>query len=152
EEFGDYEGRIIVNQNEDRYIIPFLIHYTEASIVTSQQSGELSFEINHPEQWNFAKISVINSRDGSIEKISANPGKLTVIDVYQNGVYWVEADIRVGEESFEAFNVIEVDSVLPGTTKPFDWFNLPQKQIGIIAVIVVIIGLVGLKISRTKQV
>ncbi|MFB5646783.1 MAG: S8 family serine peptidase, partial [Candidatus Nitrosomaritimum yanchengensis] len=77
EEFGDYEGRIIVNQNEDRYIIPFLIHYTEASIVASQQSGKLSFEINHPEQWNFAKISVINSRDSSIEKISANPGKLT---------------------------------------------------------------------------
>ncbi|MEJ2259741.1 MAG: hypothetical protein P8X78_04425 [Nitrosopumilaceae archaeon] len=42
--------------------------------------------------------------------------------------------------------------MLPGTSKPFDWFSLPQKQIGIIAVIVAIIGLVGLKISRTKQV
>ncbi len=152
EEFGDYEGRIIVNQDKDRYVIPFLLHYTEASIVTSQQDGKLNFEINHPEDWNFAKISAINSKDGSIEQTSTNPGKLTAIDVYQNGVYWIQADIRVGEESFEAYNVIEVDSVSPGTTKPFDWFNLPQKQIGVIAVIVVIIGLVGLKISRTKQV
>jgi minor extracellular serine protease Vpr len=152
EEFGDYEGRIIVNQDKDRYAIPFLLHYTQASIVTSQKDGKLNFEINHPEQWNFAKISVINSRDGSIEQTSTNPGKLAAVDVYQNVVYWIQADIRVGEESFEAFNVIEVDSVLPGTTKPFDWFNLPQKQIGIIAVIVVIIGLFGFKISRTKQV
>jgi minor extracellular serine protease Vpr len=120
--------------------------------VTSQQDGKLNFKINHPEQWNFAKISAINSKDGSIEKTSTNPGKLTTMDVYQNGLYWIQADIRVGEKSFEAFNVIEVDSVLPGTSKPFDWFNLPQKQIGIIAVIVAIIGLVGLKISRTKQV
>ena len=152
EEFGDYEGRIIVNQDKDRYAIPFLLHYTKASITTSQQNGKLNFEISHPENWNFAKISVINSKDGSIETKSTNPGKLTVIDVYQNGVYWIQADIQVGKESFEAFNVIEVDSVLPGTTKPFDWFNLPQKQIGIIAAIVVMIGLVGLKISRTKQV
>lgn len=151
EKFGDYEGRIFVNQNEDRYTIPFLLHYTEGSIVTSQQNGKLNFEINHPDQWNFAKISVINSKDGSIDKISTNPGKLTTIDVYQNGVYWIKADIRVGEESFEAYNVIEVDSVLPGTSKPFDWFNLPQKQIGMISVITIIIGLVGLKISRTKQ-
>ena len=152
EKFGDYEGRIVVNQDKDRYVIPFLLHHTEASIVTSQKDGKLNFEINHPEQWNFAKISVINSKDGSIEKTSTNPGKLTTTDVYQNGVYWIQADIRVGEKSFEAFNVIEVDSVLPGTSKPFDWFNLPQKQIGVIAVIVAIIGLVGLKISRTKQV
>jgi minor extracellular serine protease Vpr len=151
EKFGDYEGRIFVNQNEDRYTIPFLLHYTEGSIVTSQQNGKLNFKINHPDQWNFAKISVINSKDGSIDKISTNPGKLTTIDVYQNGVYWIKADIRVGEESFEAYNVIEVDSVLPGTSKPFDWFNLPQKQIGMISVITIIIGLVGLKISRTKQ-
>ena len=151
-EFGDYEGRIIVNQNEDRYVIPFLLRYTEASIMTSQQNGKLNFEINHPEQWDFAKISVINSKDGSIDNISTNPDKLTTLDVYQNGEYWIQADVRVGEESFEAFNVIKVDSVLPGVSKPFDWFNLPQKQIGIIAVIVIVIGLVGLKISRTKEV
>ncbi|MGA0295997.1 MAG: S8 family serine peptidase [Nitrosopumilaceae archaeon] len=152
DEFGDYEGRIIVNQNEDRYVIPFLLHYTQASVSTSQQDGKLSFEIYHPEKWSFAKISVTNSKDGSTETISTNPGKVATMNVYENGEYWIQTNVRTEEDSFDAFDVIEVNSVLPGTTKPFDWFGIPEKQIGLIAIVVIAIGLVGLKISRTKQV
>ena len=152
EKFGDYEGRIIINQNEDRYVIPFLLHYTEASISTSQQDGTLSFEIYHPEEWSFAKISVTNSKDGSTETISTNPGKLSTMNVYQNGEYWIQTSVKTEEDSFDAFDVIEVNSVLPGTVKPFDWFGLPEKQIGIIAIVAIVMGLVGLKISRIKQV
>ncbi|MFB5604091.1 MAG: peptidase S8, partial [Candidatus Nitrosomaritimum aestuariumsis] len=152
EKFGDYEGRIIVNQNEDRYVIPFLLHYTEASISTSQQDGTLSFEIYHPEEWSFAKISVTNSKDGSTETISTNPGKLSTMNVYQNGEYWIQTSVKTEEDSFDAFDVIEVNSVLPGTVKPFDWFGLPEKQIGIIAIVAIVIGLIGLKISRIKRV
>jgi minor extracellular serine protease Vpr len=152
EKFGDYEGRIIVNQNEDRYVIPFLLHYTEASISTSQQDGKLSFEIYHPEEWSFAKISVTNSKDGSTETISTNPGKLSTMNVYQNGEYWIQTNVKTEEDSFDAFDVIVVNSVLPGTVKPFDWFGLPEKQIGIIAIVAIVIGLIGLKISRIKRV
>jgi minor extracellular serine protease Vpr len=67
EKFGDYEGKIIVNQNEDRYVIPFLLHFTEGAISVSQENGKLNFEIFHPESWSFAKISVTNSKDGSTD-------------------------------------------------------------------------------------
>jgi minor extracellular serine protease Vpr len=127
EKFGEHEGKIIVNQNEDRYVIPFLIHFTEGSISISQENGKLNFEIFHPESWSFAKISVTNSKDGSTDTTSATP------------------------ESFDAFNIIEVDSVLAGSTKPFELFDLPEKQIGIIIVIVVIVGLVGLQISKKPK-
>jgi minor extracellular serine protease Vpr len=151
EEFGDYEGRIKVNQNDDRYVIPFLLHFTEGSISVSQEDGKLNFGIYHPEPWTFAKISLTNSKDGSTDTTSATPSKIASVNVYENGEYWVEAKIRVGEESFDAFEIIEVNSVLAGSSKPFELFDLPEKQIGIIVVIVVIVGLVGLKITRKSK-
>ena len=151
EQFGDYEGKIIVNQNDDMYVIPFLLHFTEGSVSVSQENGKLNFGIYHPKQWDFAKISVINSRDGSTDITSATPIKTASIDVYENGEFWIEAKIKVGEESFDAFNIINVDSVLAGSSKPFDFYDLPEKQIGIIAVIVVIVGLVGLGFSRNQK-
>ncbi len=151
EKFGDHEGKIIVNQNEDRYVIPFLLHFTEGSISVSQENGKLNFEIFHPESWSFAKISVTNNKDGSTDTTSATPGQIVSMNVYENGEYWVESKIRVGEESLDAFNIIEVNSVLAGSSKPFELFDLPEKQIGIIVVIVVIVGLVGLQISKKPK-
>jgi len=151
EEFGDYEGKIKVNQNDDRYVIPFLLHFTEGSVSVSQEDGKLNFGIYHPEPWTFAKISITNSKDGSTDITTVTPSKIASAIVYENGEYWVEAKIRVGEESFDAFEIIEVNSVLTGSSKPFELFDLPEKQIGIIAVIVVIVGLVGLKFTRTAK-
>jgi minor extracellular serine protease Vpr len=151
EKFGDYEGRMVVNQNEDMYVIPFLLHFTEGSISVSQENGKLNFEIFHPESWSFAKISVTNSKDGSTDTTSTTPGQTASMNVYENGEHWVESKIRVGEKSFDAFNIIEVDSVLAGSSKPFELFDLPEKQIGIIVVIVVVVGLVGLQISKKPK-
>ncbi len=151
EEFGDYEGKIKVNQNDDRYVIPFLLHFTEGSVLVSQEDGKLNFGIYHPEPWTFAKISVTNSKDGSTDTTSATPSKIASVNVYENGEYWVEAKIRVGEESFDAFEIIEVNSVLAGSSKPFELFDLPEKQVGIVAVIAVVVGLVGLKFTRTVK-
>jgi minor extracellular serine protease Vpr len=151
EKFGDYEGKVILNQNEDSYVIPFLIHFTKGSISISQENGKLNFEIFHPESWTFAKISVTNSKDGSTDTTSTTPDHTASMNVYEKGEYWVESKIRVGEESFDAFNIIEVDSVLAGSSKPFELFYLPEKQIGIIIVIVVIVGFVGLQISKKPK-
>ncbi|MFQ5440734.1 MAG: S8 family serine peptidase [Nitrosopumilaceae archaeon] len=151
EKFGDYEGKIILKLNEEKYVIPFLLHYTEASISVFQERGELSFDIFHPEPWTFAKISVTNSKDGSTDIASITPTKEETVNVYENGEYWIDAKIRVGQESFDAFKIIEVNSVLEGTSKPLDLFDVPEKQIGIIAVIVLIVGLVGLKITITQK-
>ena len=73
------------------------------------------------------------------------------MNVYENGEYWVEAKIRVEDESFDAFNIIEVNSVLPGASKPLEFFDLPEKQIGIIIAIMLIVGFIGLKISKEKK-
>jgi len=151
ESFGDFEGRIIVNQNDDRYMIPFLLHYTKGSISVSQDTGKLNFKVFYPDEWSFAKISVTNSKNSKTETVTATPSHQAEMNLYENGLYWIEGKIKVGEETFDAFEIINVDSVLPGTLKPFDFFNMPQKQIGIIIALMIVVGLIGINFSRKRS-
>lgn len=147
ETFGDHEGKIIVYHDGISYTIPFLLHYTQGSISINQQDQKIFFEINHPEEWNFAKISVINSRDGKTDTTTTTPEKKSSIDIYENSEYWIEAKIRTNENTTNAFNTIKIDS-LPENLERTYIFNIPEKQIGIIAGITIAIGIVGILLKR----
>lgn len=141
--YGEHEGRIIINHNEVKYAIPFLIHYTEGSISVNQKEGKLNFTIYHPEQWSFAKISVINSKDGKTETVTATPEKNASIRVNENAEYWIYAKIKVNGKTFDAYNTIEVNSINDSIQSEFEVLNIPEKQIAIVLGIVIITGIVG---------
>ena len=147
ETFGDHEGKIIIYHDGISYTIPFLLHYTQGSISINQQDQKIFFEVNHPEEWSFAKISVTNSRDGKIDTTTITPEKKSSIDVYENSEYWIEAKIRTNENTTNAFNTIKIDS-LPENLERTDIFNIPEKQMGIIAGITIAIGIVGIFLKR----
>ena len=102
----------------------------------------LSFDIFHPDKWSFAKISVINSRDGSEQVITTTPDKKASIDVYENAEYWIDAKIRVNGNTSNAFDVVQVSS-LNGNQSIISMIDIPKKQIGIISVIVIGIAVFG---------
>lgn len=141
--YGEHEGRIIINHNEIKYTIPFLIHYTEGSISVNQKEGKLNFTIYHPEQWSFAKISVINSKDGKTETVTATPEKDASIRVNENAEYWIYAKIKVNGKTFDAYNTIEVNSINDNIQSEFEVLNIPEKQLAIVLGIIIIIGIVG---------
>ena len=143
ENFGDHEGKIIVNHDDTRYVIPFLLHYTQGSVSVNQQNQKLFFDIYHPEEWSFAKISVTNSKDGRTDTITAVPNRNASIEIYENVEYWIDAKIRVGGNTTNAFNTIVISS-LPENSLRSEIIDIPEKQIGIIAGIVIIIGIIGL--------
>ena len=143
ENFGDHEGKIIVNHDDTRYVIPFLLHYTQGSVSVNQQNQKLFFDIYHPEEWSFAKISVTNSKDGRTDTTTAVPNRNASIEIYENVEYWIDAKIRVGENTTNAFNTIVISS-LPENSLRSEIIDIPEKQIGIIAGIVIIIGIIGL--------
>ena len=149
EEHGDHEGKIIIIHENIRYVIPFLLHYTQGSVSTSQEEGKIKFKIYHPKEWSFAKISVTNSKDGKIDVTTATPDRDASIQVYENTEYWINAKIKIDEETFDAFNIIEVDSVT-NELEQFEFWNVPRKQIGIISAIIIIVGIVGLGIRKRK--
>jgi len=143
ENFGEHEGKIIVTHNDTRYVIPFLLHYTPGSISVNQQNQKLFFDIYHPEEWSFAKISVINSKDGKTDTTTATPNKKASIEIYENAEYWIDAKIRVKGNTTNAFNTIEISSLTENSQR-LEIIDIPEKQIGIIAGIVILVGIVGL--------
>jgi len=142
--YGDHEGKIFIIHDEVKYVIPFLIHYTEGSISVSQQDGKLDFMIHHPLKWNFAKISIINSKDGKTETTTSTPERNASIKVYENGEYWIEAKIKVNEKTFDAFNTIEVNSVNENTWNKFELKHIPERQIAIVSGIILCVGIIGI--------
>jgi minor extracellular serine protease Vpr len=143
ENFGDHEGKIIINHDDTRYVIPFLLHYTSGSVSVNQQNQKLFFDIYHPEEWSFAKISVINSKDGKTDTTTTTPNRMASIEIYENTEYWIDAKIRVEGNTTNAFNTIVISS-LPENLHRSEIIDIPEKQIGIIAGIVTIIGIIGL--------
>ena len=143
ERFGEHEGKIFVNHEDVHYVIPFLLHYTEGSISVTQQNQILYFDINHPEEWSFTKIVVTNSKDGSTVTTTTTPDKKASIKIYENSEYWIDAKIRVNGNTSNAFNTIEINSL----EENYDRINIPdipEKQIGIIAIFLIGIGIFGL--------
>jgi minor extracellular serine protease Vpr len=151
QDYGDYEGNIIINHDDTTYRIPFLVHYTEGSISANYHDEELSFKIHNPEQWDFAKISVTNSKNGNTETITATPERDASIKIYENTEYWIDAKIKVNSRTFDAYNTIEVRSVDEDTQNKVV-LNIPEKQLAIISGIILIIGIIGMvAIKKTKS-
>ncbi len=143
EEFGTHEGKIIVNHKDTRYTVPILMHYTSGSISVGQQNQELLFEINHPEEWSFAKISIINSKDGKENIVTTTPNKKTSFKIYENSEYWIDAKIRADGNTSNAYSVIEINSIPENYVKE-NIITIPEKQITLITIILIGIASFGL--------
>ncbi len=142
ENFGDHEGKIMLNHDGTSYTIPFLLHYTVGSVSVNQDNQKLFFEIRHPEKWDFVKISVTNSRDGKTDTTTATPGKTASIEIHENTEYWIDAKIRINGNTSNAFNTIQTNSILESYQRP-DMPDIPERQIGIIAGIITVVGIIG---------
>ena len=141
--FGEHEGMIMISHEGSHYRVPFLLHHTQGSVSVTQQNEKLSFDIYHPEEWSFAKISVINSFDGSMYTTTTTPNKEASIDIYQNSEYWIDAKIRVNGNTSNAFSVVQVNSLDESQTR-INFLDLPERQILIISAVVIGIAVFGI--------
>ena len=147
EKYGEYEGKIFINHDKIQYTIPVLIHYTEGSISIIQENEKLFFEVNHPDEWSFAKITITNSKNGNSDTISTIPDKKTSLEIYENGEYWIDAKIKINGNTSDAFNTIKINSLSEKIEKS-ELRDIPEKQIILIVSMIVIIGIVGLIIRK----
>ena len=144
ENYGEHEGKVLINHEKIQYTIPILIHHTEGSISAYQENEKLIFEINHPDKWSSAKITVTNSKNGNTHTITATPDKRTSLEIYENGEYWINAKIRVDENTSNAFHTIKITSL----SEKIETIDIPEKQIILIISVMIIIGTVGLLIRK----
>ena len=145
ENFGEHEGKIRISHGSIQYVVPFVLHYTPGSISIVQQNENLFFDVYHPEEWSFAKISITNSKDGRIDITTATPDKPASIEIYENAEYWVDAKIRVNGNTSSAYNTIDIRTLEEKERLDFD---IPERQMSIIAGAVIIIGIVGIVLKR----
>ena len=79
--------------------------------------------------------------------MTSTPHKNASLKIYENGEYWVDAKIKVGGNTSDAFNTIKINSLSEKTDR-LEIGNIPEKQIMLIISMIVIIGIVGLIIRR----
>lgn len=148
EVFGEFSGRIRITDQHTNYNIPVLVRSSQGSISAIENNGEIFFEINQPEDWTYAKISIINLDSGKTDTTSAKPNSENKIAIFQNGTYWIEAKIESDGKTIDAFEKINVKSAVAKKLQILEEFQMPERQIAIIASIIVIIAIVGFILIR----
>lgn len=158
--FGEHQGKMIITHRDTQYTVPFIIHYTQGNISTTQQDEKLHFEVSHPDAWNYAKIVIINGRDGTTHATTtATPANNAAsVNIYENSEYWINAKIRInGTTTSDAYNIITVTSLdennaaAAATTAAHIDTIIHTKPMTIIAVILAGIGTIGIIISKRTQ-
>ena len=145
---GDFESRIIINYNEIDYHIPIIVRVSEGAITINEDGGKLGIDISSPSTWSYAKISIINQETGKTFTDSIVPGKNSELTVYEPGEYWIEAKIKDGDKSLNAYATIQVEKIEHDEKNLANTLNLPEKPILIIAAIMIVTTIVGLSIRR----
>ena len=153
EDVGEHQGRMVIQHDGISYTVPFLLHYTKGAISTMVQDQRLYFEILHPEGWDFAKITVIDGTDNSVYATATATGAKDTasVQIHKNSVYWIDAKIRVGDATYNAYDIVDVTSLAEDYTIQDDSILdvIPQRPLTIIVVMLAGIALVGVVIKRS---
>jgi len=145
---GKFESRIIINHNEIDYHIPIIVRVSEGAITINEDGGKLGIDISSPSSWSYAKISIINQETGKTFTDSIVPGKNSELTVYEPGEYWIEAKIKDGDKTLNAYATIQVEKIEHSEKNLANTLNLPEKPILIISAIMIVTAIVGLSIRR----
>ena len=150
EKLGDFEGVLKINDGKTLYHIPVLIHVTKGSIKLKENDGNVALELNYPDKWSYAKISLTNKETGEIKVASITPNKMSSISAHSSGEYWAEARIATPNGTDNAYGTITVKN--PRYENELEFWEsgvVPMRQILIISGIVAISILVGIARKRS---
>ena len=147
-ELGDFETRAFITNNDIMYQIPIIVRVSEASIVISESENELSFQVKRPLDWDYAKITVTNSETFEERSISITPNKIESLKLYDPGTYWIEANVKSSEDTFDVYEFYEIKKDLSEEKPIVENSELPERALIILGIIFSIVVLVGLKLRK----
>jgi len=130
------------------YQIPIVVRVSEASIVISESENELSFQVKRPLDWDYAKITVTNSETFEERSISITPNKIESLKLYDPGTYWIEANVKSSEDTFDVYEFYEIKKDLSEEKPIVENSELPERALIILGIIFGIVVLVGLKLRK----
>ena len=130
------------------YQIPIIVRVSEASIVISESENELSFQVKRPLDWDYAKITVTNSETFEERSISITPKTIESLKLYDPGTYWIEANVKSSEDTFDVYEFYEIKKDLSEQKPIVENSELPERALIILGIIFSIVVLVGLKFRK----
>jgi len=145
---GDFETRAFITQNDIIYQIPIVIKVSEASIVILEKENELTFQVKRPIDWEYAKITVTNSKTFDERTISITPKKFDSLKLYDAGRYWIEANVRNSSGTLDVFEFYDIKEDLSEQKPIVENSVLPERALIILGIIFTIVIIVGLKFRK----
>lgn len=147
--FGEFQGVILIEDEKTEYHVPVIIHKTEGSVSVVEENGKLDFIISNPDDWSYAKISVIHKDSGKTYITSVTPKKDSSISVTDSGEYWIIANVNVDKKTIDVYDTVNVKT--PSSNNNFNFLyllDIPERPFIIVLVVMIIISLVGLKLRN----
>lgn len=141
---GDYDGFITIDDSRTVYRIPVLIHVTKGTLEARQNNTQISFSINYPGKWSYAKISLVKAGAHDTKIIGITPQDSKTISIHSAGEYWVQADIKVENQTDHAYKTLVIDNVTENYPDIEEILQIPIKQTVIIFSILAIAVIVSL--------
>ena len=145
---GNYQGFIIIDDSKTLYRIPVLIHLTKGTLKINQDNEKINFSMDYPEEWTYAKISLIKSGSHTVKITSITPHDTRSLSIHDIGEYWIQADIKIGNKTDHAYQTLVVNHVVENIDFE-DILHMPIKQLTIIFFILIIAIVVGLVVRRS---
>ena len=122
--------------------------FKTSAIVISESENELSFQVKRPLDWDYAKITVTNSETCEERSISITPNKIESLKLYDPGTYWIEANVKSSEDTFDVYEFYEIKKDLSEEKPIVENSELPERALIILGIIFSIVVLVGLKLRK----
>ena len=144
----ELEERIFIKHKDIKHQIPIYVRISEASMEILESSDGLSFRIIEPQDWTYAKITATNKDTLKENSISVTPKKDSVLKIYKSGPYWIEANIKTDENSFDVYDVVMVEPDSVSEQSLVSDVIVSERALIILAVIFGIVLIVGLKIKN----
>ena len=145
-----FETRALITDDNDDvvYQIPIIVRVNEATIVIIETENELSFQIKQPLDWEYAKITITNSETFEERNISITPKKIESLKLYDAGRYWIEANVKSNENTFDVYEVYDIKEDLSEQKPIVENSELPERALIILGIIFSIVIVVGLKFRK----
>ena len=144
----ELEERIFITHKDVKHQIPIYVRISDASIEILQSTDGLSFMITEPSNWTYAKITATNKYTLEEDSISLTPKENSVLKIYESGSYWIEANIKADENTFDVYDVVMVEPDSVSEQSLVSNVIVSERALIILAVIFGIVLIVGLKIKN----
>ena len=145
---GNFEARAFITHNDITYQIPIIIQVSEAAIIILETDNELSFEVKLPLNWEYAKITAINSETFEENTFSITPDRFESLKLYDAGKYWIEINVKNDENTFDVYEVYDIKEDLSEQKPIVVKSELPERALMILGIIFSIVIVVGLKFRK----